>query len=210
MEANQPDFTAYEVFASYSRVDTPVVKPLVELMRAIGPSVFRDEDSIPPGHKWSVVLADAIEGCRVVLVFWCAHSADSKEVKKEYMQAIDLEKTVIPVLLDETPLYGRLAEFQGVDMRGFNAHDLAPPPVPATPASKTSGIGNWLRRPVHAVIEWLGARFASSVGDKVLGDIHVDVREDIVTAYNETHPDAERYADVALHLYSEIGRRLQH
>jgi hypothetical protein len=110
--------TESSVFISYSRRDTEVVIPLVQIVRAAGGGVFRDAESIPPGARWRAVIAGAISGCDTFLLFWCAHSSTSAEVKSECNQAIDLGKPIVPILLDHTPLAGQLAEFHGIDMRG--------------------------------------------------------------------------------------------
>ncbi len=110
-------FDTLEIFASYSHRDEKFVKPMIQYLRPTGAVVFRDGDAIPPGKKWAVVIAEAIEGCRIMYIFWCAHSANSGEVRKEWERAIFLRKDIVPVLLDDTPLPGNLAEYQWVDLR---------------------------------------------------------------------------------------------
>jgi len=114
---NESAPNTFEIFASYSHHDVATVKPMVELLRTAGPAVFRDENSIRPGKKWPVVVSTAIGGCRLMYLFWCSHSAASIEVRKEYEQALDLKKDIVPVLLDKTPLPPRLSEFQWIDLR---------------------------------------------------------------------------------------------
>ena len=111
------DAISFEIFVSYSHKDARFVKPLIQYLLPTGSSVFRDEEAIRPGKKWAVVIAEAIEGCSVVYLFWCNHSAGSVEVQKEYEYAIALDKDIVPVLLDETPLTPDLKEYQWVDLR---------------------------------------------------------------------------------------------
>jgi hypothetical protein len=108
---------AYNIFVSYSRIDQDLVECVVKLLRSIGAMAFRDTDSIPAGVKWRPVLEEAIDQATVILVFWCTHSESSDEVRKEYQRAIDGQKSLIPILLDDTPLNTALAQFQGIDMR---------------------------------------------------------------------------------------------
>lgn len=113
------------IFASYSRHDAPLVRHLVALLRAVETPVFLDQDTIPAGAQWRVEIASALETCKTVLVFWCAHAAASEEVSREYRRAIALEKRVVPVLMDSVSLPEALGLFQGVDLRhavGFS-HD---------------------------------------------------------------------------------------
>jgi hypothetical protein len=105
------------VFISYSRQDREIVAPLVELLRATGQGIFRDMDCIDPGKRWRVVLTDAIDSCRTMILFWCCHSARSTEVEKEYRQAIQQNKVIVPVLMDAVRLTGELSEFQAIDLR---------------------------------------------------------------------------------------------
>jgi TIR domain len=107
----------HELFVSYSRTDESKVRDLVKLLRSTGSTVFQDVDSIPPGKPWAWVLSTSIEACRLMYVFWCHHAAGSDEVRKEYEQAIALQKDVVPVLLDDTVLPGPLKTYQWLDLR---------------------------------------------------------------------------------------------
>ena len=65
------------------------------------------------------MLADALQKSECVLVFWSANSAPSPAVREEYSVAIQLDKDIAPVLLDETPLQEELRCFQWIDCRSF-------------------------------------------------------------------------------------------
>jgi hypothetical protein len=105
------------IFISYSRVDQSLVTPIVQVFRAVGAGVHHDIDSIPYGRRWRPVIEESIDRAAVTLVFWCAHSRDSVEVRTEWERAIQADKAVVPVLLDDTPMEPALAEFQGIDLR---------------------------------------------------------------------------------------------
>ncbi len=53
---------SFEIFASYSHKDVRIVKPMIQYLLPTGCLVFRDEEAIRPGKKWTVVIAEAIEG----------------------------------------------------------------------------------------------------------------------------------------------------
>lgn len=106
----------WSVFMSYSRHDAALVGPLTQLLRITGGAVFRDLDSIQPGTKWRVAISSAIDSCETFLLFWCAHSLRSQEIRAEYEQAIALSRPVIPVLLDRSELPEELAEYQTIDL----------------------------------------------------------------------------------------------
>jgi hypothetical protein len=112
------------IFVSYSRVDQSLVAPLVDLIRSLGSRIFMDVSSIVPGEKWRPALTQALEDARVVVVFWCEHSALSHEVESEYMAAHTQNKAIIPVLLDKTPVSRPLSDYQWLDFNGtFASHD---------------------------------------------------------------------------------------
>ena len=77
-----------EVFVSYSRRDASLVDPVVRLLRAQDTLVFRDTDSQQPGKRWRDQIETAIAEARTVVVFWCEHAADSKDVTQEWLRAI--------------------------------------------------------------------------------------------------------------------------
>jgi hypothetical protein len=121
------------IFISYSRRDQRLVSPVVNLLRAalIGLTsgsgsgwelVFQDIVSIPPGVQWRQSLERAIKRSKKVFLFWCSHSFVSVEVKREYELALSLRKTLVPVILDDTPLPHAVAKYQGVDLRPFPRH----------------------------------------------------------------------------------------
>lgn len=114
---NQMSSLSYSVFISYSRRDKAIVAPLTNLMRLGGGQVFRDADSIAPGKRWSLVIADSITNAKVFVVFWSRHSSTSSAVKDEISHAINQAKNVVPVLLDDTPISGDLAQYQWLDFR---------------------------------------------------------------------------------------------
>lgn len=120
-------------FVSYSRHDASIVTPIVLLLRAAiagVPSasgqpwdlVFQDTDSIAPGASWREKLLKAIESSERMFVFWCKHSAASEEVLSEYRTAQYLAKTIVPVLIDNSPLSEGLSHLQGVDLRALSLH----------------------------------------------------------------------------------------
>jgi len=119
------------LFASYARGDARHVHLLVKLVRASGAPVFLDTDSIPPGTKWREALAAAISSASAVVVFWSARAAQSKEVEAEYEEGIRLDKTIIPVCLDEAPLPSALSPYQALDLQ-----ELFVPHDPSYPASR--------------------------------------------------------------------------
>lgn len=102
------------VFISYAREDRGPVMLAARLLRAGGATVFLDVHGIPEGEKWEPALKRAIERCERIMVFWSAAAAASQWVEREWRAALALNKRIVPLMLDATPLPPPLAEYQGV------------------------------------------------------------------------------------------------
>jgi len=122
-----PNQRSQLVFLSYSRRDAGIVKMFSLFIRAVGMTPWRDEEAIPPGDCWRVSIATTIQDCSRMLVFWCRHSQSSGEVRAEYWQAIECQKTLVPVLLDRSEVPMPLRQFQAIDMRQLTwwSHEIA-------------------------------------------------------------------------------------
>src|SRR5215467_9324354 len=92
------------VFVSYSHADASLVAPVIKLLHVNKSLVFQDIDDIQPGRRWRSEIAKALVESHLVVVFWCDHASRSNEVSKEWKAAIELEKDLLPLLLDATPL----------------------------------------------------------------------------------------------------------
>lgn len=105
------------VFICYARRDAGFIRGLVRILRALRLEVFRDEESIEPGARWRDILNESLDSATTVLVFWSKRAASSKWVAGEVARAVELGKRLIPIILDDTPLGGALAERQWIDLR---------------------------------------------------------------------------------------------
>jgi hypothetical protein len=102
------------IFISYSRDDRELVFPVVDVLRASGNHVFVDADNLEYGENWTTCLEDAIQDCERFLLFWSKSSRDSDFVQKEWQWALENEScTIVPVMLDSTPLPKELKRIQG-------------------------------------------------------------------------------------------------
>jgi hypothetical protein len=122
------------VFLSYSREDLPLIEQLAARLRASSPevSLWRDQKKIYGGQKWPKVLGEAIADQDVFLLAWSKNAASSHFVELEWNTAVALKKTIIPCLLDETPLAPLLRAFHGYpmqDVAGLTTSLATAPPV---------------------------------------------------------------------------------
>lgn len=110
------------VFISYAHLDQTLVLRVVEFLRGGGLNVFVDSQNIPYGADWRDTLAESIQRCERVMLFWTAAASLSKWVEREWKLALEQGKRVVPTLLDDTPLPPRLARLQAVTtLRGMFA-----------------------------------------------------------------------------------------
>src|SRR5438552_3453599 len=105
-------------FASYSHDDREFVRSIIQFLRLKNGQVFFDVD-IPHGVRWQEEIDKAVAGCSLFLLFWCKHSMDSEAVQHEWTLALRQGRSVVPVLLDFTPLPAPLSEFQWIDCRAL-------------------------------------------------------------------------------------------
>lgn len=112
-----------DIFISYSRYDIEAVSQIVELLRATREDlVFQDSTSIKPAQKWEQKIEEAVDKSNLFILFWCGHSSTSYAVIREYNRALEKDKNILPVLLDDTPLKPALATYQALDFRKTIRH----------------------------------------------------------------------------------------
>src|SRR5262245_13214481 len=90
-------------FFSYSHDDSVLVFAELEALAAAGLRFYYDE-GIHPGHTWHDELAKAIERCAVFVLFITARSVASRNCQRELAFALDNDKPVVAVHLEDTPL----------------------------------------------------------------------------------------------------------
>ncbi|MCW3108487.1 MAG: hypothetical protein JWQ09_2993 [Segetibacter sp.] len=123
----------YGVFISYSHQDAKFVNPIVSLISAVRPDlVFQDTKELKHGKKWQPKLTEALMEADIIIVFWCKHSAKSTYVQKEYEDAINYNKDVLPVLLDNSSLNDVLSKYQWIDFKEAISHEVSNKKAPLT------------------------------------------------------------------------------
>lgn len=110
---------SWPIFVSYSRQDRDIVSPFIKLMKIGAPRIFKDDEVIALGKKWQLVIVEALNNCKTLVVFWTRNAASSEAVREEYLTAIRRDIDVAPVLLDATPLAKELLEYEFADFRQF-------------------------------------------------------------------------------------------
>ena len=92
-----------EVFISYSRKDSDVVKPIYEWIERAGFQCWLDVDGMFSGVSYKKVIVDAIKRSKVLLFMSSENSNKSRNVVSEVSIAMKYGKKIIPIRLDMSP-----------------------------------------------------------------------------------------------------------
>jgi tetratricopeptide (TPR) repeat protein len=87
--------------------------------------VWLDRNDLHSGDPLLDELQHALEACTHMLLLWSKPASESRYVKAEWQAAFDLQKAIIPCLLDGTPLPVFLRRFTFCDMRRTYEKGLA-------------------------------------------------------------------------------------
>ena len=90
------------VFVSYSHHDIRQVFPVLHKLQLAGFRIWYDE-GINGGENWRKILASKIESekCRNFLLFSSENAVSSRHIRAEINLALDRDKNIVPVRLDE-------------------------------------------------------------------------------------------------------------
>lgn len=93
----------HQVFISYSRKDIQSVEAIKNVLDDNGVTYWIDKEGIFSGENYKEVIVDAIETSQAVIFVSSANSNDSINVIRELGYSVKEGKTIIPILLDDTP-----------------------------------------------------------------------------------------------------------
>lgn len=105
------------LFVSYSHKDRDLVLTLLRLQPDIWYASFIDYLHTPRGSEWAKEHNRRIADADRVLLCWSASAARSKHVEREWRQAQELHSSIIPILLDSTPLPDELDSLHAVTLQ---------------------------------------------------------------------------------------------
>lgn len=91
----------HDVFISYARPDSDVASRLAEALQPYHLSIFMDVETLVSGEDFSVQVTQEIAEARAVVVVLSRHAQRSHWVQQELVSALEQDKLVIPLLLDD-------------------------------------------------------------------------------------------------------------
>ena len=91
------------IFFSYCHKDSAVVYPVLEQLVKDGYRVWYD-DGNHPGDDWLENIAGHLDGCSVCLAMLSGNSAASHNCRNELSFAVECEKPILAVMLEDFPM----------------------------------------------------------------------------------------------------------
>lgn len=117
----------HKVFISYSRKDSNSVDKVKNILDKYKLPYWIDKDGIFSGENYKEVIVDAIDVAKVVLFVSSENSNSSIHVIRELGYAVQQQKTIIPIILDDTQ-YAKsirldIADIDKIDFKDIEISD---------------------------------------------------------------------------------------
>ena len=93
----------HQVFISYSRKDKDVAESLCEVLKENSIEYWIDKEGIYSSSNYKELIVDAIDVSKAVIFISSAHSNASINVVREIGYAVNMNKPILPLMLDDTP-----------------------------------------------------------------------------------------------------------
>ncbi len=91
----------YDIFLSYRRADQELARALVEALDARGVGVWWDQ-KIEGGVDWRDAIVENLISSDMLVILFSEECNASKQLKKELALADEMDKNVVPVLIEDT------------------------------------------------------------------------------------------------------------
>jgi hypothetical protein len=118
---------AKDIFISYSRRDQEFVTRLASDLNTQVANVWFDQSTIQLGQKWHDEIMDGIRECKAFILVLSPDSMESKYVQEEVTKALELGKTIFPVIYRPAKWTGQfealVKEVQTLDLRSGSYTD---------------------------------------------------------------------------------------
>jgi hypothetical protein len=116
-----------DIFISYSRRDQEFVTRLASDLHAQVAVVWFDQSTIQLGQKWHEEIMEGIRDCKAFILVLSPDAMESRYVREEFNKALELGKTIFPVLYRPAKWTGEfetlVKEVQTLDLRSGSYTD---------------------------------------------------------------------------------------
>lgn len=103
------------MFFSYSRADAKFALKLATDLKNAGVNLWIDQLNIPPGVRWDAEIEKSLEASNSLLVILSDSSVRSDNVLDEVSHALENNKQVFPIIIDNCKIPFRLKRLQHID-----------------------------------------------------------------------------------------------
>ncbi|GEM_PF-4770566 len=90
------------IFISHANEDKALARQLEDELTIAGADVWVDHTGILGGDNLAKRISDALQWCNTLLLLWSKHANSSHWVEREWGCALNLNKVIIPCLIDKT------------------------------------------------------------------------------------------------------------
>ncbi|MBM7606352.1 hypothetical protein JOC75_004400 [Metabacillus crassostreae] len=97
-----------KIFLSHASVNFPVMKEIADILEGLGYICWYAPRNIAKGNNYLVDIVDAIEQMDVVILLHSKEVHESKYVYREIEYADQMNKLILPVLIDDAPIAKQL------------------------------------------------------------------------------------------------------
>ena len=104
------------IFVSYSSKDRPFALGLVKELQNLGADVWIDQLGIGLGENWDNAIEEALEKSETFMLILSPTSVESPNVQDEVSIAINTQKKMVPILIEECKLPMRWQRRQYADL----------------------------------------------------------------------------------------------
>lgn len=107
---------SYDVFISYSRIDSKKADEIVNVLKQMKLNIWIDRTGEYSGRNYKSIIVNTIRQSHIVLFLSSENSNKSENVIKEVSVAVELKKMIIPIKLDNSPYADSIAyDLTGID-----------------------------------------------------------------------------------------------
>jgi murein DD-endopeptidase MepM/ murein hydrolase activator NlpD len=110
------------VFLSYSRKNLRYVRRLVTDLEAAGVDIWWDQTEITTGEKWDIEIERGMSAASHFLLVMSEDAVQSPNVRDEINLALDLNRIIVPIRIDNCRPPLRVARFQYIDFADTRAY----------------------------------------------------------------------------------------
>ena len=95
---------SHQVFISYSNPDKAIADEICHALEDKGIMCWIAPRDVRPGERFALEIIHGIKNCKVMVLVFTKDASESEHVANEIDRAFNLHKTIIPFLVEDTPM----------------------------------------------------------------------------------------------------------